>query len=183
MSSKIEPWKTISSEVVFSHRWYTLRRDHVALPGGQVLDDYFVSVRSNVVLIFAVTEDNQVLLVRQYKHGLGRITIELPGGVIDAGEKAPQEAAKRELLEETGYASEEIELLLEVSDNPTKDTNTTHFFLMRNARRVAVQKLDATENIEVLTLPLPQLESMVLNGQIQVTGSVALCLLAFRKLQ
>ena len=183
MPLEIEPWKTLASEVVFSHRWYTLRRDHVELPGGQVLDDYFVSVRSNVVLIFAVTEDNQVLLVRQYKHGIGRITIELPGGVIDEGENAPQEAAKRELLEETGYASEEIEALLEVSDNPTKDTNTIHFFLVRNARRVAPQKLDATENIEVLTVPLSEVESMVLNGRIQVAGSVALCLLALRKVQ
>ncbi len=55
MPTKIEPWKTIASEIVFSHRWYTLRRDHVELPGGQVLDDYFVSVRSNVVLFLLLS--------------------------------------------------------------------------------------------------------------------------------
>jgi 8-oxo-dGTP pyrophosphatase MutT (NUDIX family) len=182
-NKKIDHWKTIKSELVFNHTWYKLRRDHVALPDGQELDDYFVSVRSDVVLVFAVTEDNHVVMVRQYKHGIGKILIELPGGVIDEGENAPQEAAMRELLEETGYTSHEFEQLLEVSDNPTKDTNTIYFFLARNARQVAAQQLDATENIEVLTVPLAQVESMILSGQIQVAGSVALCLLALRLLQ
>ncbi|WP_205703426.1 NUDIX hydrolase [Hymenobacter radiodurans] len=183
MTKKIEPWKTLTSELVFDHPWYKVRRDHVELPDGQQLDDYFVSVRSNVVLIFAVTEDEQVVLVRQYKHGFGQILIELPGGVVDEGEKAPQEAARRELLEETGYTTDQLELLLEVSDNPTKDTNTISFFLARNARLVADQQLDPTENIEVLTVPVTQVESMILSGQIRVAGSVALCLLALRKLQ
>ena len=182
MIKKIEHWKTLKSEMVFNHRWYKVRRDHVELPDGQVLDDYFVSVRADIVLVFALTEDNHVLFVRQYKHGIKGITIELPGGIIDEGENAPQEAAKRELLEETGYTSDEIEQVLEVSDNPTKDTNTIYFFLARNARRVAAQKLDSTENIEVLTVPLAQVESMILDGQIHVTGSVALSLLALRKL-
>lgn len=183
MTKKIEPWKTLTSQIVFNHRWYQLRRDHVELPDGQELDDYFVSVRADVVLVFALTEDQQVVLVRQYKHGIGHITIELPGGVIDEGENDPQEAARRELLEETGYVSDDMEQLLTVSDNPTKDTNTIYFFLARNARRVAAQDLDATENIEVLTVPLQQVESMIFDGQIRVAGSVALCLLALRKLQ
>jgi ADP-ribose pyrophosphatase len=182
MAKKIEPWKTLASELVFQHHWYTLRRDHVALPDGQVLDDYFVSVRADVVLIFALTEDRHVVLVRQYKQGIGKIVLELPGGLMDHGENAPHEAARRELLEETGYAVDDLEQLLAVSDNPTKDTNTVHFFLARNARLVAAQDLDATENIEVLTVPLNQVESMVLGGQIAVAGSVALCLLALRKL-
>jgi len=183
MTKKIEPWKTLKSELIFDHPWYKVRRDHVELPDGQQLDDYYVSVRHNVVLIFAVTEDEQVVLVRQYKHGIGQILIEVPGGVIDDDENAPLEAAKRELLEETGYTSDEVELLLEVNDNPTKDTNTTSFFLARNVRQVAPQHLDPTENIEVLTAPLAEIESMILSGQIRVAGSVALCLLALRKLQ
>ncbi|SIT93758.1 8-oxo-dGTP pyrophosphatase MutT, NUDIX family [Pontibacter indicus] len=178
----IERWKTLKSQVVFDHKWYTLRRDHVELPNGHQMDDYFVSVRPDVVLTFPITEDGHVLFVRQYKHAASDIFIELPGGVIDAHENDPKEAARRELLEETGYTSDDMELLLEVIDNPTKDTNKIYFFLMRNAREVSAQDLDESEHIEVLKVPLQEVGQMVLSGQIHVSGSVALCLLALRKL-
>lgn len=180
---EIVPWRTQKSEMVFEHKWYKLRRDEVVLPNGKVMDDYFVSVRPNVVLTFPVTEDNQVIFVRQYKHAAGNIFLELPGGVIDEGEAIPVEAAKREMLEETGYTSDDVEQLLEVIDNPTKDTNKIYFFLARNARQVAEQDLDASEDIEVIKVPLSEVEQMVLSGKINVSGSVALCLLALTKLK
>ncbi|WP_022823693.1 NUDIX hydrolase [Hymenobacter norwichensis] len=183
MAQEIKPWTTLRSELVVNHRWYQLRRDHVQLPTGQELDDYFVSVRANVALVFALTADQHVVMVRQYKHGIGEILIELPGGVLDEGETSPLAAAQRELLEETGYASDDIEQLAEVSDNPTKDTNRIYFFLARNARLVAAQHLDETENIEVLKVPLADIEHMIFSGQIKVAGSIALCLLALRKLR
>ncbi len=182
MTTKIEPWKTLHSELVFDHQWYRLRRDHVELPSGQVLDDYFVSVRPEVVLTFPLTADNQVVFVRQYKHAAGQILLELPGGVVDEGETSKPAAARRELLEETGYDSEQIELLLEVIDNPTKDTNSIAFFLARDVRHVAEQDLDDTENIEVVLVPLAEVEGYILRGDIRVSGSVALCLLALRRL-
>ncbi len=146
------------------------------------MDDYFVSVRPNVVLTFPVTADNQVIFVRQYKHAAGDIFMELPGGVIDEGETVPLDAAKREMLEETGYTSDDVEPVLEVIDNPTKDTNRIFFFLARNVQQVAEQDLDESENIEVVKVPLEEVESLVLSGKINVSGSVALCLLALRKL-
>ncbi|RAK70651.1 NUDIX hydrolase [Hymenobacter edaphi] len=182
MAALIKPWQVLGSELVFEHRWYRLRRDRVRLPSGEELDDYFVSERPDAVLIFCLTADEQVVLVRQYKHGAADVFVELPGGVIDPGETDPVAAARRELLEETGYAADELDRVLNVSDNPTKDTNLLHFFLARNARRVAAQHLDATENIEVLTVPLAELEQWVLGGRIRVAGSVALCLLALRRL-
>jgi ADP-ribose pyrophosphatase len=182
MPPKIEPWKTLKSELVFDHRWYQLRRDHVQLPSGQVLDDYFVSVRPHVVLVFPVTADDQVVFVRQYKHAAGQILLELPGGVMDEGETAPPDAAQRELLEETGYAPAHLEALLEVIDNPTKDTNSISYFVAHGAHRVAEQHLDETENIEVVLVPLAEVESRIMRGEIRVAGSIALCLLALRKL-
>lgn len=178
----IEPWKTLKSEVVFDHKWYTLRRDHVQLPTGLEMDDYFVSVRPDVVLTFPITEDGNVLFVRQYKHAAGGIFLELPGGVIDAHETSPLEAARRELLEETGYTSDGVEPLLGVIDNPTKDTNRIYFFMARNVRKVAEQDLDVSEHIEVVQVPLQEVANLVLGGQVHVSGTVALCLLALRKL-
>ena len=175
-------WKVLKSEMVFDEKWYKLRRDEVELPNGLVLDDYYVSVRPDVVLTFPITEDNHVIFVRQYKHAAGDVFVELPGGVIDEDEKNPVAAAKRELLEETGYTSDDVEQLLEVIDNPTKDTNKIYFFLARNARQVAEQDLDETEQIEVLKVPVQEVEGMVMRGDIHVSGSVALCLLALRKL-
>lgn len=182
MKKGIERWKTLKSQVVFEHKWYTLRRDHVELPSGHVMDDYFVSVRPDVVLIFPVTEDGHVLFVRQYKHAAADIFIELPGGVIDPHETNPLDAAKRELLEETGYTTDDIEPVLEVIDNPTKDTNKVYYYLARNVREVAAQDLDESEHIEVLKVPLQEVEQMILSGQVNVAGSIALCLLALRKL-
>lgn len=177
-----QPWKILKSDMVVDEKWYKLRRDEVELPNGHVMDDYYVSVRPNVVLVFPVTEDNHVLFVRQYKHAARGIFIELPGGVIDDHEAKPLEAARRELLEETGYTSEHMEPLLEVIDNPTKDTNKIYYFLARNAHKIAEQDLDVSEHIEVLKVPLAEVEQLVLSGQVNVSGSIALCLLALRKL-
>lgn len=177
-----QPWKVLNSEMVVDEKWYKLRRDEVELPNGVVLDDYYVSVRPDVVLTFPVTADNQVVFVRQYKHAAAAVFTELPGGVIDDHETNPMEAARREMLEETGYTSDDMELVLEVIDNPTKDTNKIYFYLARNARQVATQDLDESESIEVLHVPLHEVENMVMSGQINVSGSVALCLLALRKL-
>lgn len=175
-------WKVLKSELVFDEKWYKLRRDEVELPNGKVMDDYYVSVRPDVVLTFPVTEKGDVIFVRQYKHAAANVFIELPGGVIDDHETNPEEAAKREMLEETGYTSDDVELVAEVIDNPTKDTNKIYFYLARNAYKIADQDLDESESIEVLHVPIQEVESMVLSGQINVSGSVALCLLALRKM-
>lgn len=183
MPSPIQPWHTLASELVFDHPWYRLRRDHVRLPSGQELDDYFVSVRPHVVLTFPLTTDNEVVFVRQYKHAAGQILLELPGGVVDAHETSVPEAARRELREETGYDTPlPLEPLLEVYDNPTKDTNQISFFLAREVRPTTAQDLDETENIEVVLVPLAEVEGLILRGDIRVSGSVALCLLALRRL-
>lgn len=175
-------WRILDSEKVFDHRWYTVRQDRVELPDGRIIDDYFVSVRPDVVLILALTEDEQVPLVRQYKHGVQKVLLELPGGFIDAGE-TPLEAAKRELAEETGFAAEEFQLLGQVHDNPTKDTTTDYLFLATQALEKYEQSLDQYENISVELVPLQELPSLIVRGEICVGNSVSTIFLALERLK
>jgi ADP-ribose pyrophosphatase len=178
---KLEAWKIISSEMVFDHKWYKLRKDVVEIGGGNVIDDYFVSVRPEVVIVFPVTREGQVLMVRQYKHGAQQILLEFPGGVIDGGEEI-EEAAKRELIEETGYKVGKLIFLNSLVDNPTKDTNKIHLFLGLDAVQVGEQNLDNTENIQVIKVPLNEIKVKLRNGEISVAGSVALAFLSLDKL-
>ena len=168
-----QPWKTLSTEMVLDLRWYKVRREEVQLPDGHILDDYYVSVRPEVALVFPVTAEGEVIVVRQYKHGARQILLELPGGVCDPDEP-PEEAARRELLEETGYAAGRLTHLATLHDDPTKNTNRFHLFLAEGVHPVREQSLDVTENIRVERVPLGEMKSKVLYGGIKVAKSVAI---------
>ncbi|MBD0256501.1 MAG: NUDIX hydrolase [Cytophagales bacterium] len=176
-----QPWKTLRTEMVLDLRWYKVRREEVQLPDGRILDDYYVSVRPEVALVFPVTAEGEVIMVRQYKHGAREILLELPGGVCDADEP-PEEAARRELLEETGYAATRLTHLATLHDDPTKNTNRFHLFLAEGAHPVREQALDETENIRVERVPLGEMKRKVLAGEITVANSVAITFLALEKL-
>lgn len=141
-------WKILSSEYLIRRPWLTARRDVAELPDGRINDEYYVLEYPDWVNVIAVTEEGDMVLERQYRHALGKTCYELPCGVIEAGE-TPLEAAKRELLEETGYAGGEWREWMVLSPNPATSTNLTHSFLATGVRKVDGQHLDATEDIEV----------------------------------
>lgn len=124
------------------------------------------------VNVFALTEHDEVVLAEQFRFGISSPTLEIPGGIVDAGE-SPAQAASRELLEETGYAGDALESLGSVSANPALMTNTTHLFLSRNCRKTTRQKLDGNERIKVHTIPLDDFLEMVKSGQIHHPFTVA----------
>ena len=175
---EIEPWDILKSEIVFHNKWATIRRDAVKLPNGLVLDDYYVNVRPEVVVALPITKEGKAIMVRQYKHGAKEILLEFPGGVFEAEKETPAEGALRELREETGYYSDEMVYLGKVFDDPTKDTNSIHFFLAKNAFKKFEPEPDLTENIETLEVPFDEIPELIKANKIKVCGAIALYYLA-----
>ena len=141
-------WKILSTEYLVQRPWLTARRDVAELPDGRVNHEYYVLEYPDWVNIIAITKDGRIVMERQYRHALGKTCYELPCGVIEAGE-TPLEAAKRELLEETGFAGGEWKEWMTLSPNPATSTNLAHSFLAVGVSKVAGQHLDATEDIDV----------------------------------
>lgn len=142
------PWKVLKSETLLEHPWLTIREQAVALGNGNVIEAFHLVESPDWTGVVALTEDQEVILVEQYRHGYGRVSVELPAGVVDRGEE-PLAAAKRELLEETGYVADAWQPLLSVCVEPSRNTNRAHFFFARGARRIQEPKLDPGEDLAV----------------------------------
>jgi ADP-ribose pyrophosphatase len=169
----ISKWKTLSSEYLVKKPWATLRVDQCELPDGRVANEYYVLEYPNWVNVVAITEDNKVIMVKQYRHSGDIISIEIPGGVIDGDEK-PVEAAKRELLEETGYLFEDFELVSTIYPNPATSDNQTFCFLAKGGKKVQEQDLDEHEDIDIEFHTIEEVKLMLLENKIpqalHVTG-------------
>ena len=123
--------------------------------------------------VVALTDSGEMLLVRQFRHGTQTQTLELPGGSTDRRDATPLEAAKRELLEETGHASDDWSLLGVVDPNPAIQSNACHTFLARGARKVADPQLDGGEDLSVVLLPRAEVERLLRDGTIRHSLTVA----------
>lgn len=169
----IKKWVVLEEQDVSPSPWFPLLLHKVQLANGLIVDDYYFSPLGDVVMILAVTPDKQVVLVRQYKHGLGEVVLELPGGMQQKG-KTIIDSALNELEEETGIktSADKLISLGKISNNPTKTRQVTYGFIVFDAEFNSVQKPDVTEAIEVSTMPAPEVLQQVINGGIHVTDSV-----------
>jgi len=166
------PWRIISSTYPISSPFLRLRSDTIELPNGHIIHDYYVRETRGFVVIFALTPSHDVVLVRQYKHGIGQYVVELPAGAIDEGE-APLDCATRELTEETGYAGDPPELVASYLGDPTNSNSIFHLYLVRNAAERGSQSLDISEDITVETVPLEALRTKIHDGTIRTGSHIA----------
>jgi 8-oxo-dGTP pyrophosphatase MutT (NUDIX family) len=159
--------KVLETKYAFADRWLRLRSDRVLLPGGGLPAPCTIFEYPDWVDVIALTGDRNVVLVDQYRHAVGQIRTEFPAGMVDEAEQ-PIVAIKRELLEETGYASQEWHLLGSAAVNPALQTNRIHCFLALGAQKVAEQDLDEGEAIRTHELPLPELVEQVEAGSLEL---------------
>ncbi|HEX3165174.1 MAG TPA: NUDIX hydrolase [Chitinophagaceae bacterium] len=175
-------WKILSSEYLFNDLWFKVRKDICETNEGKIINPYYVYEFPEWATAFALTEDNKVIMVRQYRHPVGKVIIELPGGCVDDTDKDLQTAIARELLEETGYSFTSYESLGKISPNPSTNTNWMHMFLAKGGKKVSEQKLDHNEEIIVDLYSLEELKSLVRKNEIVQAMHVTCILYALEKL-
>jgi len=168
-------WQVLSSESLIDNFWVKVRRDKVQLADGKVLDDFYVVDRRPFSIVFAITKHGDAVLVRQYRHGAGRVMIELPAGYIDDGEM-PEDAARRELTEETGYTCGHLKYIGEFFIGPSGMNHSAYGYLALDAERTTGQSLDSTEDVEILTMPIAKLSDAIVSGEINCAIAVAVAM-------
>jgi ADP-ribose pyrophosphatase len=160
-----KPWKLISSERKASFRIFDLRIDRACSPRTDRIYDFYILETTAWVNVIPLTPRNEVVLIRQYRHGTQEVTLEIPGGIVESSD-SPEVAARRELLEETGYEASEMAPLGFVHPNPAFLNNRCYTFLAKDARRVGKQAQDEKEDIEVVLIPLSHVPHLIRKGEI-----------------
>ena len=175
-------WEILSSEYLFNDLWFKVRKDICETPSGKIINPYYVYEFPEWATAFALTEDNKVILVKQYRHPIGEVIVELPGGCVDDTDKDFQTAIARELLEETGYIFTSYESLGKISANPSTNTNWMHMFLAKGGKKVSEQKLDHNEEIIVELLSIDDVKKLVRENKIVQAMHVTCIWYALEKL-
>ena len=161
----VKPWKRIRSQTNQTYRIFSIRTDTTLSPRTGAEHEFYVIESGDWVNVIPITADEQVVMIRQYRHGSGEITLEIPGGLVEPGD-TPEKAASRELLEETGYQAEEWKKIGVVNPNPAIFSNRCHTFFARNLTKAGSPTLDQTEDIDVVILPLSDIPRLIRNGVI-----------------
>ena len=175
----VKPWRVLSSEPIVRDRWINVRADHCVTPGGRDIAPFYVLTYPDWVHVAALTDDDELVLVEQYRHGAGQACLELPGGAMDPGDADPVAAAQRELLEETGFEPARSELVSSLFPNPATQTNRLHGVLATGCRRVAAPRLeDGEEGLTVRCVPVDDILRDLRGGVLQQAMHVGLLLLA-----
>jgi ADP-ribose pyrophosphatase len=160
-----KPWPIVASSLERAFRIFNLRMDRARSPLTGEEHDFVVLESAPWVNVIPLTTAQEVILIRQYRHGIREVTLEIPGGLVEAAD-TPFAAAKRELLEETGFQAESWVDLGYVHPNPAIQDNRCHTFLALGVTQAGPQSLDEKEDIEVLSRPLAEIPRLIREGEI-----------------
>lgn len=174
-------WQKIASEKIAECKVFSVHRNlsQRFRDEEKKLHNFFVFHPSNWVNVIPVTPDNQVVLIEQFRHGIEQVTLEIPGGMVDPEDTNSEHAARRELLEETGYTSDEVIFLGRNHPNPAIQSNVCDTYLARNVRQVETPMFFGTEEVSVTLMPLAKIPSLIKSGLLTHSLGIA----AFHLLQ
>lgn len=165
----IKKWELLSSELAYENPFVSVLTETLKRSDGRIIENYYSIKRRDAVYVVALTRDYKIPLVYQYKNGVKDVIWELPAGFVEANE-SPLESARRELLEETGFAAEEYMLLGSFVPNPSLSGNKNFVFLSKNAKKISEQQLDVNEEIKVQLFALEELVEAIKKRQSQFVG-------------
>ena len=166
-------WQEISTEHIICDRWIDFRRSVYRYPDGRVFEPFYTFSKRDYAVVVASDEQGRIICVRQFRQGIREVTTEFPAGGLEESDseqsrtEAALAAAKRELLEETGYASEDWSYLLKIPSQATISDNYAYLFRARSCKPVAAQALDETEMLKVILLDAGELEDLIASGEFQ----------------
>jgi len=175
-------WRRLRSTLLLERApWLRVYADEVELPDGRRIEDYLRIESLEYATIFAVTEDRFALFIRQYKYGPNRVALQLPAGYLEPGE-APEDAARRELLEETGYEAPQWEALGAYVPDGNRGFGRAHFFLACGAHHVRAADPGDLEEVSLAPIPLADVPGVLTSGEMAETSPIACIALALARL-
>ncbi|HOS58491.1 MAG TPA: NUDIX hydrolase [Syntrophorhabdaceae bacterium] len=158
----VKEWELLGSTVDRDYRVFKIKTVRAISPRTKDTGQFYTIETNDWVNVIPVTENQEIVMIKQFRHGTQKITLEIPGGLV--GVEHHKEAALRELVEETGYAGDTIEYLGAVNPNPAIFNNLCHTYLVKNARKVTDTNFDPDEDIDVVHVPVVQIPSLIENG-------------------
>lgn len=170
------PWTVLASERVLDRRWLAIRQERVRTGRGKIIEEFHVVESPSWACVVCVTPQRELVLVEQYRHGIGELTWELPAGVVDPGE-APVDGARRELREETGYEAARWIAVQTLRPEPARHTHWAHIYAALDAEPSSAQELDDAEDARVFTVPLSDIDELIAGGRLAHAVHVAALLL------
>lgn len=174
-------WHVRSRTYVVESQHLRLRKDEIELPDGRRITEYYIRESPGFVIVFAMTDDDHVVVVHQYRYGVDRVTLELPAGTMDDDEHALA-CAQRELIEETGFTADDWEEILVAPSEPVRSNSIMHAFIARGAKRTHEQALDEFEELEWELIAIDTFKQRLQEGAIGAVPSIAVGYAALAKI-